>query len=367
MRKTMSRPFVHPPASLEARFPAWTSGLDAQGLWQLLATPRSAARCGALRLGRLDLAVLGLSQRHKLVEQLRRSSRHGIHRALEGFGVRLRGLAEPADLPDVLERTGANLFIRRGRHRSCRACGCFDTCGERTLPHMLPAWTRAGRPSTVTERSWTGTRASAHSASPACSARNRPDRCSTATTPIEPRIQSRPSRGAKVPRGSWRWCWPSWASRVRDRAAWPMSTMPWGLAPRLAPCSRTCRDALAEAHGRGWRLVALSEQRTATSSTPRFAPIDVPSMERSWPRRSARTSRPTAIGTPFYESHRRRRIPSHVHVAQSPLSRHRPRRTSSASLRSGSTGSASGPIPLPTREQPDLSGLADALDERVPP
>src|ERR671914_3018285 len=67
------------------------------------------------RLRRLDLAVLRRRVRLQLVEQLHRHRGDVVDRTLERLGVGARGLVEAADLADVLERRGADLFLGRLR------------------------------------------------------------------------------------------------------------------------------------------------------------------------------------------------------------------------------------------------------------
>src|SRR4051812_43326535 len=72
--------------------------------------------CGAcLRLGRLDLAVLGRSVGHQVGEQVLRDVSDLLDGAIEGLLVGGRRLREPADLADVLKGGGSHLFVAGGR------------------------------------------------------------------------------------------------------------------------------------------------------------------------------------------------------------------------------------------------------------
>src|SRR5215213_10830885 len=81
--------------------------------------PRSSGRVSlrgaGLGLGGLDLAVLRRRVGLERLEQVHGGVRDLVDGALEGLLVDLGGLREAADLADVLERGGADLFPGRFR------------------------------------------------------------------------------------------------------------------------------------------------------------------------------------------------------------------------------------------------------------
>src|SRR6185369_15415199 len=83
--------------------------------------PPETHRSGGVALGgagaplrRLDLTVLGRRGGLQVGEQVHRRVRDRIDRAVERLLVGLRRLVEAADLADVLERGGLDLFGRGG-------------------------------------------------------------------------------------------------------------------------------------------------------------------------------------------------------------------------------------------------------------
>ena len=123
-------------------------------------------------------------------------------------------------------------------------------------------------------------------------------------------------------------------------------------------------DALAEARERGWRLVALSNSDSDLIEASLSA-IGVP-FDGAIVASDIGSYKPAqGHWRAFYESSGAD-ASRHVHVAQSHFHDIAPaNELGIPSIWINRLGERA--EPAPTREQPDLSGLADALDELVPP
>ena len=186
-----------------------------------------------------------------------------------------------------------------------------------------------------------------------------PDGCSSATTSssrdrrrrtrarryrevLTRRSSGSPSEGSALPDGR---------GRTRSRAR----CRPGSRSPRCRPRSR--RRAPAAGSSRS------SRTPTATSSARRRRGSASRSTRRSSPPRSAPTSRGTATGRSSSRDARRPR--PHVHVAREPLPRHRAgERARPAEVWINRLGESADPAP--TRELPDLTGLADVAGRARP-
>ena len=148
---------------------------------------------------------------------------------------------------------------------------------------------------------------------------------------------------------------PARRARRRNAVRSAARCRPGSRSPRCRPRSRRRRHAAGSSRS--------SRTPTATSSARRRRGSGSRSTRRSSPPRSAPTSRATATG----RSSSRARMPTATATSTSPqaTSTTSSRRPSSASRsvwinRLGESGD-----PPPTRELPDLNGLADVLDELV--
>jgi threonine dehydratase len=97
----------------------------------------SGANTTAVNFGRLS----GRSARRgaaylQVIEQRAGGGRHGVHRLVERFGVVPGGLAEAADLPDILERGGAH--VRLGRVRGVGLAQGLDAAAHISEPTLSP-------------------------------------------------------------------------------------------------------------------------------------------------------------------------------------------------------------------------------------
>jgi hypothetical protein len=224
---------------------------------------------------------------------------------------------------------------------------------------MLAQWPNpAGRRSTATGRSSTGTRGSDASSS-GCSAHRKATSCYRATTRSSRafKVSTRPGAIAK----SWR----RFSPNSRPRPGWrsrPASATRLAGPCRDGRCSPRCRarwPRRAIEAGGWWRCPT----RTVTCSRLRCRRSACRSTARSWLRRSGRTS-PPGHWRAFQES--TGADPArHVHVAQSHFHDIVP--ADALGIRTvwiNRLGERR--QPAPTRELPDLSGLADVIDELVP-
>ena len=151
--------------------------------------------------------------------------------------------------------------------------------------------------------------------------------------------------------------------RVRGRRFPPESGTRWAARFPAGRCSPRCRARWPRPTSAGWQLVALSNTDRDLIEASLQA-IGVPFDGRSWRPRSARTSRRT--GTGVRSTDLTGADPSrHVHVAQSHFHDIVP--AHDLGIRSiWINRLAERAEPAPTRELPDLTGLADVLDELVP-
>jgi 2-haloacid dehalogenase len=178
---------------------------------------------------------------------------------------------------------------------------------------------------------------------------------------IEPRVQ------AQQPEARYR---DVMAAVLAELAAEAGTELPEGEGDALGrslpswPVFEEVPAALSEAHGRGWRLVALSNSDRDLIEASLKA-IGVP-FEGAIVASEIGSYKPAhRHWEAFFEAHPTARG-HHVHVAQSHS--HDIAATAELGLpsiwinRLGERGE-----PAPTRELPDLNGLADVLDELVPP